>query len=122
MAPEIIQLWSNPELPKEKKIKGSYYGTGVDIWALGVMIFGLFTGRESPFDESNDKEILDLHLSIIEDEPSFEHAAFEGNPDAVDFIKECLIKDPAKRPEAIQLMDHPWIVKFNSLCQSHSVV
>lgn len=89
MAPEIVQLWANPELPKEKKIKGSHYGTGVDIWALGVMIFGLFTGVESPFDVSNEKDwtLSDLHLSIIGDEPIFDHAAFEGKPDVVDFIK-----------------------------------
>jgi mitogen-activated protein kinase kinase kinase len=30
----------------------------------------------------------------------------------ISFIKECLIIDPMKRPMAIELMDHLWMVEF----------
>ena len=30
----------------------------------------------------------------------------------INFIKQCLTIDPAKRPTAVDLMDHPWMLEF----------
>ena len=30
----------------------------------------------------------------------------------INFIKQCLTIDPAKRPSAIELMNHPWMLDF----------
>jgi serine/threonine protein kinase len=74
MAPEIIRLWANPDLDTELKEraelgleisdkeyakaytnKENRYNEKVDVWALGVMIYQLFTGR-TPFDEGGEYE------------------------------------------------------------------
>ena len=30
----------------------------------------------------------------------------------IDFIRQCLIIDPVKRPTAVELMSHPWMLEF----------
>lgn len=36
----------------------------------------------------------------------------------VDFIRQCLIIDPVKRPSALELMDHPWMLEFQELLRT----
>lgn len=33
----------------------------------------------------------------------------------IDFIRQCLTIDPMKRPTALELMDHPWMLDFQDL-------
>ncbi len=33
----------------------------------------------------------------------------------IDFANQCLIKDPKKRPTPAQLMDHPFLQRYNKL-------
>jgi serine/threonine protein kinase len=71
MAPEIIRLEENPEdLPQGYKIPGLSYSFGVDIWALGIMVYELFTG-EVPFFSSDD--YVKLHIQICDNEPRFDN-------------------------------------------------
>jgi mitogen-activated protein kinase kinase kinase len=37
----------------------------------------------------------------------------------ISFIKQCLTIDPMKRPSAIELMDHPWILEFREALLSY---
>ena len=67
MAPEIIKLESNPEeLPKGYKVPGLTYGSGVDIWALGIMVYELFTGEAPFYDEDN---FVEMHKQICDKQP-----------------------------------------------------
>jgi len=87
MAPEIISLWANPDLDADLKVKENNkeeitekefkkaitnkenrYDEGVDVWALGIMIYQLFTGY-TPFDEGGEYE--QLHMNILNKDPSF---------------------------------------------------
>lgn len=37
----------------------------------------------------------------------------------INFIKQCLVLDPMRRPTAIELMDHPWMVQFMETLRSY---
>ncbi|SRR6266404_2133538 len=37
----------------------------------------------------------------------------------INFIKECLVVDPTKRPSAFELMDHPWMLDFRKALQNY---
>ena len=65
------------------------YGTGVDVYALGVILFELLTG-DVPFDGESQHEIIIKHLSDRPDLSSID-SEFRG------IIDRCLQKDPAQR-------------------------
>jgi len=52
-------------------------------------------------------------MSILNDQPDFNRECFRESPLAVDFIKRCLVKDPAKRDSASVLLKHPWLEQMN---------
>ncbi|KAL6890262.1 hypothetical protein ACP4OV_009025 [Aristida adscensionis] len=91
MAPEVI-------------MNSNGYSLSVDIWSLGCTILEMATakppwsqyeGVAAIFKIGNSKDIPDIpdHLSS----------------EAKSFLKLCLQRDPASRPTAAQLMDHPFV-------------
>lgn len=83
MAPEIVN----------KPIKG--YSFGVDIWAVGIIMYQLFTGT---FPFFNENEILKLEVSFPND--------IKMSNVAKDLIKQILEKNPKKRPNLTQILYH----------------
>lgn len=74
------------------------YGREVDVYALGIMIYEMFTG-DVPFDGESSGEILMKHLS---EKPNLEKLPAALRP----VIGRALEKDPTKRiPTAAQLRD-----------------
>ncbi|TVU25900.1 hypothetical protein EJB05_28419 [Eragrostis curvula] len=91
MAPEVI-------------MNANGYSLSVDIWSLGCTILEMATARPpwsqyegvaAIFKIGNSKDIPDIpdHLSS----------------EAKSFLKLCLQRDPAARPTAAKLMDHPFV-------------
>ena len=37
----------------------------------------------------------------------------------ISFIKQCLTIDPMRRPTAVELMDHPWMVMFREALENY---
>jgi len=37
----------------------------------------------------------------------------------INFIKQCLTIDPVRRPTALELMDHPWMVLFRQALEDY---
>lgn len=70
-----------------------------DIWALGVVLFELLTGR-SPFRGTNAEEIL---ASTLKDEPLPLAVAHQGLPlEVYSAVECCLAKDPKQRFRSVQ--------------------
>lgn len=44
------------------------YNARVDVWAMGCMLYELFTG-ETPFDDGGELDVL--HMNILNREPNF---------------------------------------------------
>ncbi|KAG8091017.1 hypothetical protein GUJ93_ZPchr0011g28207 [Zizania palustris] len=91
MAPEVI-------------MNSNGYSLSVDIWSLGCTILEMVTARPpwsqyegvaAIFKIGNSKDIPDIP----------DHLSFE----AKNFLKLCLQRDPAARPTAAQLMEHPFV-------------
>ncbi|KAJ1275564.1 hypothetical protein BS78_05G145500 [Paspalum vaginatum] len=102
MAPEVI-------------MNSNGYSLSVDIWSLGCTILEMATakppwsqyeGVAAIFKIGNSKGIPDIpdHLSS----------------EAKSFLKLCLQRDPAARPTAAQLMDHPFVKDHATVRSSRS--
>ncbi|KAI5625747.1 calcium/calmodulin-dependent protein kinase type 1B, partial [Silurus asotus] len=90
-----------PELLQEKT-----YGKEVDLWAMGVISFILLCGYP-PFYDDNDTE---LYKQIIEAKVEFDSPYWDDISDsAKDFIVHLLEKDPKRRFNCEQALQHLWI-------------
>ena len=90
MAPEVIELHGA--------------STKSDIWSLGCTVIELLTGRPPYAEIANGMSVM---FRIVEDDmPPFP-------PGASDllrhFLTQCFHKDPALRPSAEVLCEHPWL-------------
>ncbi|KAI1910246.1 Suppressor of Sensor Kinase (SLN1) [Ophidiomyces ophidiicola] len=100
-------MYMSPELVRgEIGHSGGRHGS-MDIWSLGCVILEMATGLRP--------------WSGIDNEWAIMYKIAQGNqphlptPDqlsemGIDFIKRCFEIDPAKRPSAVELLQHEWIV------------
>eukprot|EP00747_Dinoflagellata_sp_TGD_P095108 gnl/TRDRNA2_/TRDRNA2_166350_c0_seq2.p1 gnl/TRDRNA2_/TRDRNA2_166350_c0~~gnl/TRDRNA2_/TRDRNA2_166350_c0_seq2.p1 ORF type:complete len:778 (+),score=217.81 gnl/TRDRNA2_/TRDRNA2_166350_c0_seq2:90-2423(+) len=72
------------------------YGLKVDVWAMGIIMYGLIDGR-FPFKDENDIKKKEVKI------PKRVH------PSCEDYIRQMLQKEEAKRISAEDIMVHPWI-------------
>lgn len=94
--------WMAPEL-----IRGHDYGTKVDIWSLGIMLMELAEG-EPPYMEY--QPLRALFLITTKGIPPLKDLD-KWSPEFRDFYNKCLEKEVEKRPEAIELLEHPFLKK-----------
>lgn len=99
LSPEIVKLQP--------------HGIKVDIWCLGVLSYELLVGKPPfmPENEENDelntlKETKRLICSVQYITPK------NLKRSAVDFIGKLLKKEPCKRPNAPEILEHKWLVQF----------
>merc|ERR1712032_530456 len=69
-------------------LRGKKYGTAVDMWSCGVIVY-ILLGGYPPFDPQYWDQVSD---------------------DAKDLIKKMLVVDPDKRLTASQALRHPWFM------------
>jgi calcium-dependent protein kinase len=79
------------------------YDSKCDIWSLGVVAYVLLTGR-MPFDGKSDRETAKLIRSA-----TFKALPVEVSTHAHDFVATCLRTQPQDRPNAADLLLHPWL-------------
>ena len=92
VAPEVIN-----RKPYDKK---------VDMWSIGVTCYLLLCG-DTPFNGKNRQQ---LFRRISCDEPAFPDDKWgQVSDDAIDFVRQLLAKDPAKRLSADQALAHKWL-------------
>eukprot|EP00928_Gymnodinium_smaydae_P033371 TRINITY_DN23921_c0_g1_i1.p2 TRINITY_DN23921_c0_g1~~TRINITY_DN23921_c0_g1_i1.p2 ORF type:complete len:568 (+),score=183.33 TRINITY_DN23921_c0_g1_i1:2173-3876(+) len=74
------------------------YGLKVDVWALGVICFGLLEGR---FPYKREADVMANAVPITQQAPK----------DCTDLLHQLLEKDEDKRLSAQAVTQHPWIYK-----------
>jgi len=94
--------WMAPEL-----IRGQDYGIKVDIWSLGIMLMEMAEG-EPPYMEF--PPLRALFLITTKGIPDMKKPQ-QWSEDFRDFLRCCLIKEYDDRPDAEQLLKHPFLRK-----------
>lgn len=88
------------------EVLGGYAGPRADVWALGVVVQELISGKR-PFQGDNQ---MIFYSCLRRQEPNLS-PMLEANASesAVDFVKCLLIKERISRPMAKQALDHEWL-------------
>ena len=91
-------------------LKGAY-DYRCDTWSLGIIAYMLLSGAPPFNGDSSDK----LHYLIQNNEPDFSMKMFpKAQPRTVDFLKQLLVKDPAKRISIENAFQHPFLQQTTS--------
>jgi MAP/microtubule affinity-regulating kinase len=87
--------------------KGTSIQPGVDIWAMGCILFAMVTGT-LPFMDSNQKKAISK-ISHAE----FSYGEHEKNLSRgiKDLISRMLVVDVSNRANIYEVLDHPWVNK-----------
>jgi serine/threonine protein kinase len=93
-------LWMSPEL-----ISSAQTGPKVDIWAIGITCLEMANGMP-PHAEASALRVVRLIAGGAA--PKLDSDA-GWSAEFHDFVAQCLIKDPTKRPNASELLSHPFL-------------
>ena len=93
--------WMAPEV-----IKAESYDCKVDIWSLGMMVMEMFEGQPPYMDEPSTMRAL--FLIVSKGRPPYkDEGAMSDN--IKDFIAQCTKMSAADRPNADELLKHPFL-------------
>jgi len=113
--------------PEVLEYKYDLIGSGVDIWAFGVMLYLFFMGK-TPFKGENDDETLEnikkLNYSWEIKDKKHENKNINIPTEAKDLIEKILIKDPRQRigynsKDYEEIKKHPFFkgINFDTLLE-----
>jgi len=97
--------WMAPEVVACETFRDEPYDHKVDVWSLGVTLIE-FAQMEPPFHEMTPMRVL---LKIQKSDPPRLDHPNRWSKEFNDFLKQCLVKDPHKRPNVEDLLKHPFI-------------
>ncbi|KAJ9451418.1 Mitogen-activated protein kinase kinase kinase 2, partial [Diplonema papillatum] len=98
-------LWMAPEVLTQQE-----YTKSVDIWSLGCTIIEMTTGH-APFSHVDRRQINILQDICDSEKEMTIPPECEANPDLAHLVRSCLQKDPTLRPDASDLLVHPWTLR-----------
>ncbi|BAS78390.1 mitogen-activated protein kinase kinase kinase 18 [Oryza sativa Japonica Group] len=112
-----VTIRGTPMFLAPEAARGEAQGTAADIWALGCTVIEMATGG-APWPRFADPVAALHHVAHSVDVPE-SPAWFSA--EGKDFLARCLIRDPAKRWTAEQLLEHPFVASAASDSTSKAV-
>jgi serine/threonine protein kinase len=82
------------------------YGSGVDIWAAGVVLYIMLCGRFPFWGKSDIEYLASLRRGPDMTGDEWSRVSAEGKT----FVKALLELDPRRRPSAAQALNLPWML------------
>eukprot|EP01114_Cavostelium_apophysatum_P015206 TRINITY_DN40_c0_g1_i4.p1 TRINITY_DN40_c0_g1~~TRINITY_DN40_c0_g1_i4.p1 ORF type:complete len:969 (+),score=273.85 TRINITY_DN40_c0_g1_i4:1053-3959(+) len=99
--------WMAPEV-----ITKQNYSHEVDIWSLGIMCMEMAEGDPPYIEQSTTKALFLISTKGV---PLLKDKKNKWSSEMKDFVNSCVVKDPSQRPIAIELLQHPFLLKANSV-------
>jgi len=100
-------MYMSPEVIKNDK-RGRL--GAMDIWSLGCVVLEFATGKK-PWSNLDNEWAIMFHIGVATQHPPLPESG-QLSELGISFIKQCLTIDPARRPSATELMNHPWMLDF----------
>eukprot|EP00029_Vermamoeba_vermiformis_P013218 TRINITY_DN812_c0_g6_i1.p1 TRINITY_DN812_c0_g6~~TRINITY_DN812_c0_g6_i1.p1 ORF type:complete len:728 (-),score=309.74 TRINITY_DN812_c0_g6_i1:185-2368(-) len=94
--------WMAPET-----LMGGGYDSRADIWSLGITLLEMAEGIPPLIEEQPHKAVF----RIVNDPPPRLSNPKAWSPEFNDFIANCLVKNPEKRPTSDIMLKHPFLEK-----------
>jgi len=120
----LAKLWTDestwrgragtPAFMAPELLKNASYGPPVDLWAAGVTMYNLLSGKLPFVMPDRDEKIMSARYSVAGG--SWDHISSQ----AKDLLRALLTVDPEKRSTADEALTHPWIRsgKFGEVTES----
>jgi hypothetical protein len=89
------------------------YNRQIDIWSVGVILYYMLS-KDLPFDDEDDNEEKIAKKAVYDDVQFPNEKWSKRSEEVIDFIRECLVKDPEKRIKIQDLLNHSWIKMQNT--------
>lgn len=85
------------------------YNELIDIWSLGIIAFELAVGS-NPYQGLTLNKIM--YTAKNSPAPQIRDPDCKYSPEFLDFVNnKCLVKNPAKRADCFELLEHPLLTK-----------
>lgn len=112
VAPEVITgKYDLQPSQSQSQSQENNYSNLVDIWSLGCLVYVLLT-LHLPFNGKTQAQMfLKIKLGDFLDSPL---SAYQISANGRDFLRRCLTVDPARRFNASQALQHPWIAQVEA--------
>ncbi|KAI4999942.1 hypothetical protein ZWY2020_004531 [Hordeum vulgare] len=85
--------------------RGEEQGRAADVWALGCTVIEMATGR-APWGDMDDVFAVVHRIGYTDAVPELPASL---SPQAKDFLRKCLARNPRHRPTAAELLEHPFL-------------
>jgi serine/threonine protein kinase len=86
-------------------LRSLFAGPAIDVWSIGCTVVEMLTGNP-PFADIKESVAVLFHIANLTDAP----LPLPGLSDeARAFVHACLQPNPARRPSALTLLDHPFL-------------
>ncbi|KAE8651503.1 hypothetical protein Csa_019444 [Cucumis sativus] len=97
-----------------ERISGGTYDYSSDIWSLGLVVLECAIGR-FPYLQSEEQQSWPSFYELLEAivaKPPPSAPPDQFSPEFCSFVSACIKKDPKERSSSLDLLNHPFIKKF----------